>query len=135
MHTAVKDIGQRQVQEPRGAPFDNIPKVCPEIVIASRSKTMKMLEKTNANVNPYQTTINPTTTHSHPAQILRISSAILPFPICASYGRLCCERYLNWNDFCLTNSTFHQNMFYFLLEGTLNFYCNKPSPHKHKQTQ
>jgi len=50
MYTVVEDSGQTQVQAPRGAPFDNIPQVCPEIVIASRPKTMKMLDKTKANV-------------------------------------------------------------------------------------
>jgi len=88
MYTAVEDSGQTKVQAPRGAPFDNIPQVCPEIIIPNRSKTMKMLDKTNANVNPYQTTINPAITHPHPAQILRISNAILhsPFvPLTAGY--------------------------------------------------
>jgi len=69
MYTAVEDSGQPQVQAPRYAPFDNIPPVCPDIVIASRSKTMKMLYKTNANVNPYQTIIIATTTHPQTAQI------------------------------------------------------------------
>jgi hypothetical protein len=81
MYTAIEDGGQTQVQAPRGAPFDNIPQVCPEIVNASKSKTMKMLDKTKANVNPYQTTITATTTQLHPAQILRINSAIPPLPI------------------------------------------------------
>jgi len=134
MYTAVEDSGQPQIQAPRGAPFDNIPQVCPDIVIANRSKTLKMLDKTNANVNPYQTTIIATTTHPHPAQILRISSAIPPLPIWASYGRLYGERYVYWNDFCLIYSTFYQNMFYFLLEETLSFNCNKPDSHKNKQT-
>lgn len=47
-----------------------------------------MLDKTNANINPYQTTINTAITHPHPAQILRISSAILHsrlVPLTAGY--------------------------------------------------
>ena len=48
MYIAVEDSGQTQIQAPRGAPFDNIPQVCPEIFIVSRSKTMKMLDKKNA---------------------------------------------------------------------------------------
>ena len=77
-----------QVQAPRDAPFDNIPQACPEIFIARGSKTMKMPDKINANVNPYQTTINPTITQPRPAQILRISSAILHslfVPLTAGY--------------------------------------------------
>jgi hypothetical protein len=115
MYTASEDSGQTQVQAPRGDPFDNIPHICPEIVIVSTSKTVTMLDKTNAYVNPYQTTIIPTTTHPHPAQRCIMSSSIPLLPICASYGRLCGERYLYCYDFYLTASTFYQNIFYFLL--------------------
>jgi len=80
MNIAVEDRGQPQVQAPRVVPFDNIPQVCPDIVTASRSKAMKMLDIINANVNPHQTTIIATTTHPHPAKILRINSAIPPLP-------------------------------------------------------